>query len=120
MTIELQADQERLLRHAVEYLTGNNVTESEYKKAILDVLHAVELLLKESLKRNHPVKPISRIADLNDTDRVIPKGFRHTVVRSRDIRNKIECADFHVSASESEAILGNLLAFMFHYGKAYP
>ena len=126
------------LVHAVEHLTNpSGVKVCDYKHAISDLAHAVELLLKERLYRIHPSfiwknidkYPLSKVYKIN-TDIAIDRLLRlgniklpdhqvNTINACRDIRNDIEHYEFEYDDKEAKAIIGRMLSFIFDFSKRY-
>lgn len=123
------------LKHAVEHLTGDKITNSDYKRAILDVSHVVELLLKERLRRIHPSfiwENIDKYPSVEAMTTTVEKAMRRlikignvsfseelqkAIINSRKVRNKIEHYEITLSIKEAEVIIGNLLSFIFKFSK---
>ncbi|OGF57669.1 MAG: hypothetical protein A2497_00380 [Candidatus Firestonebacteria bacterium RifOxyC12_full_39_7] len=126
------------LAHAIFHLTGEkSPTKKDFKRAILDTSHAVELLLKERLKVIHPafvledidkypskeastvnvdlaIKRIKNICNLS-----IPEDMIKIVKRCRKIRNEIEHYEVNITKKEAEAVIGNMLSFIFDFAEKY-
>ncbi len=124
------------LNHAVEHLTGPNEIEAgDLKRAIRDVAHVIELLLKERLRRVHPafiwekidkypsteayiintnsaVRRLVRLANLSFTE-----DSRKTISACKKIRDSIEHYEFRLDFAEARGIIGRMLSFIFDFSK---
>jgi len=126
------------LSHAVYHLTDvDRPSAGDLKRAILDVAHVVELLLKERLRKIHPAflwndvdKYPSEKAFKVDTQTAIERlvkmaGIKladsdiKTIADCRNIRNAIEHYEFEIEPKEARVIIGKMLAFIFHFVKAH-
>lgn len=106
---------------------------SQLKRSILSIAHAVELLLKERLRRENPAliwedvdkypsieartvtvdKAISRLrkivgVNVSESDERLLKALRNT-------RNAIEHFEWHTTVSEAKLIVGSALSFALHF-----
>ncbi|MCK5288804.1 MAG: hypothetical protein KAJ79_07025 [Candidatus Omnitrophica bacterium] len=124
------------LRHAVLHLSKNREsTVDDYKYAISDVVHAVELLFKEKLKRIHPafmwqkverypdkgentvslkeaIQRLARIANVKFT-----KKHLDNVKSIKEIRNKIEHYEFEIDEKLAKTYIGRILSFIFWFSQ---
>ncbi|MEA3432630.1 MAG: hypothetical protein U9R01_08215 [candidate division WOR-3 bacterium] len=124
------------LYHAVEHLTNiNGPTVGDLKRAILDVAHVVELILKERLKRIHPAfiwqnvdKYPSTEALTISTNVAVKRLFNiggislsnsdiKTISACRKLRNRIEHFEFEIELAKAKAIVGRMLSFIFNFSK---
>ncbi len=126
------------LAHAVEHLTRpEEPTPSDLKRAILDVAHVVELILKERVRRIHRAfiwenvdkypslkaqtigmgKAVSRLLNLEGI--ALTKDSKKTLSTCRRIRNRIEHFEFEIELKEARAIVGRMLSFIFTFAKSY-
>lgn len=124
------------LEHAVGHLTTKSTpSPRDLKRAVLDVTHVIELLLKERLQRIHPafiwedvdlypdeskstvntfaaVKRLKNIAGIEITE----ESFT-TITEARKLRNKIEHFKFKLVDKVVQTIIGRLLSFIFDFSK---
>jgi len=126
------------LSHAVEHLTKKEkLTASDLKRAILDVTHVVELILKERLRRIHPAfiwehvdkypsstaqkvgteKAITRL--LNIEGIALSDDSKKTLAICRRIRNSIEHYEFEIELKKTKVIVGRMLSFIFLFSKSH-
>ena len=126
------------LAHAVEHLTGfEKPTPGDLKRAILDVAHVVELILKERVRRIHRAfiwenidkypslkaqtigtdKAVSRLLNLEGI--ALTKDSKKTLLTCRRIRNRIEHFEFEIELKEARVIVGRMLSFIFTFVKSY-
>jgi hypothetical protein len=125
------------LRQAVELLAWKDMGDhhARLKHAITSAVHAIELLLKEKLRRTNPafiwenvdkypsleartvtvdtaISRLKKIAgvSLSDADAEHIKSLRKT-------RNAIEHYEWSATESEARIIVGNALSFAFSFGK---
>lgn len=125
------------LSHAVEHITASNgqPSPSDLKRAIQDVSHVVELILKERVRKIHPAfiwKDIDKYPSLEaqtiGTEKavlrlhrlagiVLPDSSLKTLMACRKIRNLIEHYEFEIRPEESKAIVGRMLSFIFDFSK---
>ena len=120
------------LHHAVAHMTESGMSDvSNIKRAMLDVFHALELLLKEKLRRispalvcrtidkpqlnyNHTVsvdEAMTRLMHLEGTPLLMTMS--KTVARCNKIRNDIMHYEFQIEVDEAKAILGKMLSLLF-------
>jgi len=126
------------LAHAVEHLTGpEKPTPGDLKRAILDVAHVIELILKECVRRIHRAfiwenvdkypslkaqtigtdKAVSRLLNLEGI--ALTKDSKKTLLTCRRIRNFIEHFEFEIELKEARAIVGRMLSFIFTFAKSH-
>lgn len=125
------------LHHAIEHFAplGDEAVASDYKRAILDVSHAVELLLKERLSREHPaliwrnvekypsldaqtVTVDEAIARLDSICSVkISEEDRAAINASKRLRNSIQHFRFSVTEKEAKISIGKMLAFILDFSE---
>lgn len=125
------------LSHAVEHLInfGNAPEVRDYKIAICDLYHAIELLLKERLTKIHPafiyekidqygssdartVTALGALQRIRTLDKVKLLGQYKNIVKScGKVRNKIEHFSFEVSSNQAKAIIGSMLSFIFWFAR---
>jgi len=126
------------LAHAVEHLTGSEEpTPGDLKRAILDVAHVVELILKERVRRIHRAfiwenvdkypslaaqtigtdKAVSRLLNLGGI--ALTNDSKKTLLACRRIRNRIEHFEFEIELKEARAIVGLMLSFIFTFAKSH-
>jgi hypothetical protein len=126
------------LQHAVFHLSENDkLTVDDYKYAILDIVHAIELLFKEKLQRVHPAfmwknvdkypsreaesvtideakQRLIRIAKINFTEKHLD-GI-HLI---RRIRNEIEHYEFEIDEPLAKTHIGRMLSFIIWFSSEY-
>jgi ribosomal protein L37E len=127
------------LDHAAKHLVvgDREVSVNDLKRAVLDVTHAVELLIKERLRREHPafvwdrvddfptsgrefrsvsaetaVKRLERLAGAHLTD-----DERDAIERARRLRNQIQHFEFELGLPQTKVIVGSLLSFVFGFSR---
>jgi hypothetical protein len=127
------------LRRAVDLLAWDdfNSDHAKLKHSITNAAHAIELLLKERLRREHPafiwqnvdkygslqaltVTPETAIGRLvticnvtfSDTDKANLLALRTT-------RNAIEHYEWHATEREAKVIVGNALSFAFGFASEH-
>ena len=126
------------LAHAVDHLTAKPANRpGDLKRAILDVAHVVELLLKERLRRVHPAfvwdlvdqypspaartvgveRAIARLSTLAGV--TLSESSKKTLAAARTFRNNIEHYEFDLEPKEVRAVLGRLLSFVFDFAKQH-
>lgn len=126
------------LSHAVEHLTGpKGPQDGDIKRAIRDVYHAIELILKERLRRVHPAfmwqdvdKYLSSTANtvsvLKAVDRLtkiagisLAEEAKKTLMDCKAIRDSIEHYEFQINFKEAQGIIGRMLSFIFDFSKQH-
>jgi len=105
------------------------------KQSVLAIAHGVELLLKERLRRVHPVlvwenvdkfpslrartvsvdTALSRLVNIGGLD--IPEQDFEMIRSLRDTRNAIEHYSWSTTKSEVEQIVGQALGFALHFAQ---
>lgn len=123
------------LEHAISHLNvmPKAPTAGTFKRIILDLSHAAELLFKERLRQIHPAFILS------DVDKY-PSATAHTVTAAdalrrlqrigevefteadqsalktiREKRNEIEHYEFSLDEKEAKVVIGSVLAFIFRF-----
>jgi hypothetical protein len=136
---DLIANASDSLRRAVDLLAWDdfNSDHAKLKHAIVNAAHAIELLLKERLRRVHPafvlqevdkypnilaitvsaataVRRLKAIANIpiSKTDEANLEAIRLT-------RNTIEHYEWHASETEARVIVGNALSFAFDFASEH-
>jgi hypothetical protein len=127
------------LRRAVELMAWDdlNSDHAKLKHAITNAAHAIELLLKERLRREHPafiwqnvdkyrslqaqtvtaetaVSRLTTICNLTFTD-----SDKATLLAIRTTRNAIEHYEWHASEVEAQVIVGNALSFALGFAEEH-
>ncbi|MEH8163600.1 hypothetical protein [Aeromonas allosaccharophila] len=122
------------LEHAIAHLTINKIiTNSDLKRAILDLSHVAELLFKERLRVIHPAFVLANV-DKYPSSNAFTVGAEDALKRLvkiggvefseedqsalktiREMRNAIEHYEFELSNSEAKIIIGNVLVFIFRF-----
>ena len=126
------------LIHAVEHLTNpNRIKARDLKCAIRDVVHVVELLLKERLRRVHPSfiwqdidkypssttyiigisRSVERLCKLAGVS--FAKDSKKTISACKTIRNSIEHYEFQLDFKKTKGIIGRMLSFIFDFSKRH-
>lgn len=126
------------LAHAVEHFTKRKKPAAgDLKRAILDVAHVVELLLKERIRRIHPAfmwenidkypslqaqtigtnRSVSRLWNLESI--ALPEDSIKTLKICREIRNSIEHYEFEIEFKKARVIVGRMLSFIFYFSKSH-
>lgn len=124
------------LEHAMDNLIEKaGANEGNLKRVIQNLSHALELILKEKLVREHPVLVYTRIDQYPSTDaqtvttdlavqrleKICGVSFdvddKKTIDNSRKKRNAIEHFEFGIPSREAEAIIGRLLSFILRFSK---
>lgn len=124
------------LEHAVDHLTRvRPVTPGDLKRAILDVTHVIELLLKEALYRVHPALIWEKIDEYPDEEKrtvstelavqrlekigkiKLSKENLEGIKTARKIRNNIEHYKFVFEEKETRLVIGKLLSMIFDFSK---
>jgi hypothetical protein len=123
------------LHHAIDHVApmGDEPGAKDYKQAILAVAHAVELLLKERLQREHPaliwrnvekypsldaqtVSVDEAIARLESICRVkISDDDRSAIKSSKLLRNSIQHFRFRMTEKAARKSIGKMLAFILDF-----
>jgi hypothetical protein len=127
------------LVHAVTHLTANENKPSpgDLKVAVLGVTHAVELLVKERLRRVDPsslfedtpagssrprltVSPGAAVHQLGQLGDVwLSPETAQDIRRSFGLRNRIQHYEFDMSPAQTTAVLGRLVAFLIDFSKRH-
>lgn len=126
------------LEHAIDNLIDSSRTkEGNLKRVIQNLSHALELILKEKLAREHPVFVYTKIdqypavdAQTVTTDLAVQrlerligltldKDDKKTIDSSRKKRNAIEHFEFDIPTREAEVIIGRLLSFILRFSKEH-
>lgn len=125
------------LYHALDHLVppGDQAVAKDYKRAILDVSHVVELLLKERLHREHPAliwrkveaypsldaqtvtvdEAIARLDSICDVQ--ISDEDRAAINASKRLRNSIQHFRLSVTEKEARVVIGKMLAFILDFSE---
>ena len=122
------------LHHAVLHLSDKKIiTVDDYKYAIRDVVHAIELLFKEKLKRVHPAfmwrdvdkypneeaytvtideakNRLAKIANVNFTQK-----HKENIESIKKLRNEIEHYEFEIDETLAKTHIGRMLSFIFWF-----
>ena len=125
-----------LLENAYDFLEeslSNAITsereEKRWKHAILNLVQAIELSLKEKLRREHPIlvfrnvdKPrvtvdlVSALSRLKEICKVqLSEADITAILKASGIRNKIVHYEFTIDVTESKVIYSKLLGFLSHF-----
>lgn len=122
------------LEHAIEHLTASKaISNSDLKRAILDLSHVAELLFKERLRRIHPAFVLANV-DKYPSSNAFTVGAEDALKRLariggvefheedqsalktiREMRNEIEHYEFELSESEAKIVIGNVLVFILRF-----
>jgi len=113
----------------------NNCDKSSLKHALSMIAHAIELLLKERLRKSHPAfiwenvdkypsleaKTVSCRVALNRLKSISGLKFDDTDLKNLDslinTRNAIEHFEWNASVKESKTILGVAISFLIDFAK---
>ena len=138
LKLDLLGNARSSLSHAVLHLTNDSsLTIDDYKYAIRDIVHAIELLFKEKLKRVHPAFMWSSVDKY-------PKSDEHTVTLNRakqrlitiagvtftkkhldniksikELRNEIEHYEFEIDETLAKTYIGRMLSFIFWFSNEH-
>ena len=126
------------LEHAVEHLTSSDGFEDkDVKHCIKDIAHAVELFVKERIRRVHPAfvwqnvdhYPSSEGYKINSTTAIkrlekiagviLGEDERKTIEACKKLRDSIEHYEFELHTKEAKNIIGRMLAFIFGFTKKH-
>ena len=124
------------LCHAVEHITHGSLDDiGTLKRVILDIFHAIELLLKERLYRIKPALVCKKIdlpkLDFSQTvsvdvamirlnnfdDKLLPRSTCRMINKFKRIRNNIIHYEFKLKVSEAKALIGRMISFIFIFSK---
>lgn len=134
---DLLANAQDSIRHAIDSLTWNDEANEarRLKQAIRDVAHGVELLLKEKLRRVHPVliwENIDKFPNLGartvTVDTAVSRLARigglkfdphdvELITALRDTRNAVEHYAWKTTKLEAERVVGEALGFAVYFAK---
>jgi hypothetical protein len=132
---DLLANARDSLRRAVDLLAWDdfNSRPAQLKHAITNASHAIELLLKERLRKEHPAfvwQNVDKYPNLEAftvsaetavirlravCDLKLSKADSHALVALRSTRNAIEHYEWHTTEGEARIIVGNALSFAFSF-----
>ncbi len=126
------------LEHSIENMIDKSrPKEGNLKSVIQNLSHAVELILKEKLLREHPILVYTRIDQYPSVDaqtvttdlavqrleKIVGVTFddddKKTIDNSRKKRNAIEHFEFDIPTKEAEVIIGRLLSFILRFSKEH-
>lgn len=126
------------LNHVVEHLTNaEGASPGDLKRAIKDVAHAIELLLKERLRRVHPafiwqdvdkypsdrayiVSTIKAVERLSKVAKVsLSDGEKKTIYACKKVRDAIEHYEFVFDLQETKGIIGRMLSLILDFSKRH-
>jgi len=116
------------LKHGIEHFI-----KSEYKYAILHIFHAIELLLKDALRKIHPVL-IYKDIDKKVKEESLTVGFDSLIIRLenfeliqraeiaslkklQEYRNRIEHKEIKLDKEKAEDMLGGSLKFISKFSE---
>ena len=124
------------LKHAIDHIDPVHDTKiGNWKRAILDLSHVVELMFKERLKSIHPslmwrdvdkypsskAFTVSSEQAFNRLKKIIGVEFTECeeefIEKLRIKRNEIEHFEFDISNDEARMIIGHILSFILHFAK---
>lgn len=138
LKLDLLGNAKSSLTHAVVHLTDNNsLTIDDYKYAILDIVHSIELLFKEKLKRVHPSfmwrnvdkypnkeaytvtlddakQRLMRIAGVTFTEKHLDN-----IESIKKLRNEIEHYEFEIDETSAKTHIGRMLSFIFWFSNKH-
>lgn len=125
------------LHHAIDHFAplGEDPVASDYKRAILDVAHVVELLLKERLSREHPAliwRKVEKYPSLDEQTVTVDEAIarldaicrvkisaedRAAIDVSKRLRNSIQHFRFSITEKEAKISIGKMLAFILDFSE---
>lgn len=124
------------LIHAIDHLGSVNTNSTgDWKRAILDLSHVVELLLKERLRRVHPAFVFKKIENYPSPKEftvntaialerlkkfgglTFSKSEENAVTGARNKRNDIEHFEFIITNEEAKIIVGQALSFILKFAE---
>jgi len=124
------------LKHAIEHIDPvHAMNVGNWKRAILDLSHVVELMFKERLKQVHPslmwsnvdkypsnrAFTVSSEQAFNRLKKIIGVEFTEReeefIEKLRIKRNEIEHFEFNISDDEARMVIGHILSFILHFAK---
>jgi len=125
------------LHHAIDHLAplGEEPRAHDYKRAILDVAHSVELLLKHRLQQEHPAliwKNVEKYPSLDAPTVTVDEAIvrldsicgmkistedRAAINASKRLRNSIQHFRISVSEKEAKIAIGKMLAFILDFSE---
>ena len=126
------------LRHAITHVKPEDAFEpSDLKIITRELIHVVELLLKEKLRRVHEAfvwddidkrasnkpktvgleKAVKRLIEIGKV--ALTKEELTTINLARELRNDIEHYEFEINVEETKILLGRLLSFIFDFSKTH-
>ena len=134
---DLLANAEDSIRHAIDNLSYQEESSDarRLKQAIRDVAHGVELLLKEKLRRVHPVliwenidkfpnlgaRTVTVDAAISRLGRIGALKFEpkdvELLTSLRDTRNAVEHYAWKTTKFEAERVVGEALGFAVYFAK---
>jgi len=124
------------LKHAIIHIDPiqeGNI--SNWKRAILDLAHVVEIMFKERLKRVHPslmwanvdkypsnsAFSVSSEQAFNRLKKIVGVEFtdqeKTFIEKLRIKRNEIEHFEFNISNDEARMVIGHILSFILHFAQ---
>lgn len=126
------------LDHAIENIIDKSRSRDGcLKRVIQNLSHAVELVLKERLIREHPAFVYTKIDQYPTSDALtvstdlavqrlerlsgltLDDDDKKTIENSRKKRNVIEHFEFDIPTKEAEVIIGRLLSFILRFSKEH-
>lgn len=135
---DLLANAKDSLNHMVEHFsTSPDPSAGNLKRSILDIVHVVELVLKERLRRAHPAliwenvdrypsrmartvtieKAIGRLRKIEKIR--IPENQLKSIDLCIKLRNEIMHYEFQIDKEASRAVAGRLLSFILFFTKTH-
>lgn len=123
------------LLHAIDHVApiGDEAVAKDYKQAILAVAHAVELLLKERLRREHPAliwRNVDKYPSLDAQTVTVDEAIarlesicgvkisdedRSAIRSSKLLRNSIQHYRFSMTEKAVRKSIGKMLAFILEF-----
>jgi hypothetical protein len=138
LKLDLLGNAKSSLRHAVEHLTSTTeLSTDNYKFAITSIVHAIELIFKEKLKRVHPAfmwrnvdkypnkeahtvsinEALRRLIKIADVKLENPQAINIESIKK--LRNEIEHYEFEIVEQTAKTHIGRMLSFIFWFTYDY-
>ncbi|MEJ2746239.1 MAG: hypothetical protein P8123_11245 [bacterium] len=133
---DLLANAQDSLAHAINHIVEDK-TPSKWKIAVREVVHVIELMLKERLRQTHPAFLWVKVEHLNDPDKNtvtldeaqirldkichvrLPPDDNNTLTMCKKLRNQIEHFEFQLNEAEARPIVARLVSFIFSFTKQH-
>jgi len=138
LKLDLLGNAKSSLSHAVVHLTSDDsLNIDDYKYAILDIVHSIELLFKEKLKRIHPAFMWSNVDKYPNKDAytvtlgeakqrlariggvVFSRKHLDNIESIKKLRNEIEHYEFEINENLASTYIGRMLSFIFWFSSEH-